>query len=936
MRICLFLIVFVPCGFALGDKSPEEIGKVPTDAFILHDKSLKVEVWATSPMLYNPTGMDIDIHGNIWVSEAINYRTFKNKDNKKFSEGDRVSVIIDSDGDGKADKSQVFVQDKDLVAPLGVAVLDNKIYVSSSPSLLVYTDVNRNMIFDEGDKKEKYLTGFGGFDHDHSLHKMEVGPDGRFYINAGNAGPHIVSDKTGQTFRISSHYKGGSPYNKGGNPTMESDDGRIWNAGFIMSIKEDGTDAKIIGHNFRNPYGHSVDSFGDVWMNDNDDTQSCRTTWIMRYGNLGYTGVEGTESWRAGKRPGQSIRTAHWRQEDPGVIPSGHVYGNASPTGMVYWEVGDGMLLSAEAGQNVIWGYKRVKEGAGFKMTGIPFMSSTGVQNENYVWNEESTETGKWFRPSDIIAGPDGSLYIADWFDGVVGGHQQRDRKAGGTIYRVSPKGAEFKKIKYDFSTLSGSLEALKSPAVHVRYIARKNILKSGNKAVEPLKDLYSEGTKFVKARVLYLLAELKERDFVRKALSEKDSDIKVAAYRALEQNTHDIPALARDALKSDDIALRREVALSLRDLPFSQSKDLILNLIASFDGKDRWFLEAIGQASEGKEAQIGNIIKSAPESWDDRLALILWRLHPEDAVHDFKARATNEGLELAKRKTAIDALAFIKTEDAAGAMLDVYTAVEGDLKAYALWWLNSRKRSYWKKHLSGVDLKKYDDKAVKQKKLLEALFKKPNKKNLDKLLATKSGALTIIELAKAEKLPGKIKDLAKAELLNHKDTAISSLANIYLSTRDMKYDLTSIMSIKGDTDNGKALFYSRAACFTCHKVEEKGGDIGPELTQINTKFDKIGLLDSIVNPSSGILLGFESISVTLKNGSIVSGMLESDKDPLIINNALGQKMEISLKDIAEKNVSGKSIMPEASAIGLSDQDLADLISYLRGVEKSQ
>ena len=135
--------------------------QVPPSAFKLSDDSLKIEVWASTPMLHNPTGMDIDADGNVWLTEAVNYRTFRN-DNLQFEEGDRVSVLIDSDGDGKADKSHVFVQDKDLVAPLGVAVLDNKIYVSCSPSILVYTDNNRNLVFDEGDTKEIFLTGFGG------------------------------------------------------------------------------------------------------------------------------------------------------------------------------------------------------------------------------------------------------------------------------------------------------------------------------------------------------------------------------------------------------------------------------------------------------------------------------------------------------------------------------------------------------------------------------------------------------------------------------------------------------------------------------------------------------------------------------------------------------------------------------------------------------
>ena len=62
----------------------------------------------------------------------------------------------------------------------------------------------------------------------------------------------------------------------------------------------------------------------------------------MEYGNLGFFSRDGKRYWNADRRPGQSIPTAEWRQEDPGVIPSGDVYGGGAPTGIVINE-GDGL-----------------------------------------------------------------------------------------------------------------------------------------------------------------------------------------------------------------------------------------------------------------------------------------------------------------------------------------------------------------------------------------------------------------------------------------------------------------------------------------------------------------------------------------------------------------------------------------------------------------
>lgn len=134
-------------------------------------------LWAESPDLYNPTNMDVDVKGRVWVTEAVNYRGFNNSAEKRlsFEKGDRVMILEDTDGDGISDSSKVFVQDKDLVAPMGIAVIGNKVLVSCAPNLIVYTDENGD---DIPDKKEVFLTGFGGFDHDHSLHSVAAGPDG--------------------------------------------------------------------------------------------------------------------------------------------------------------------------------------------------------------------------------------------------------------------------------------------------------------------------------------------------------------------------------------------------------------------------------------------------------------------------------------------------------------------------------------------------------------------------------------------------------------------------------------------------------------------------------------------------------------------------------------------------------------------------------------
>ena len=155
--------------------------------FKINDSLLEVTLWAETPLLYNPTNFDVDAHGRVWVTEGVNYRRSKTR-----TKGDRVVVLEDTNQDGTADKSTVFVQDPYLVAPMGVGVIDNVVYVSQTPDIIKYTDVNRNLVFDEGGKREVFLTGFIGSNHDHSTHSVIGGPDGKLYFNQGNCGAKIT------------------------------------------------------------------------------------------------------------------------------------------------------------------------------------------------------------------------------------------------------------------------------------------------------------------------------------------------------------------------------------------------------------------------------------------------------------------------------------------------------------------------------------------------------------------------------------------------------------------------------------------------------------------------------------------------------------------------------------------------------------------------
>jgi putative membrane-bound dehydrogenase-like protein len=863
---------------------------VPADHFVVPD-GFEVTLWANSPLFYNPTNMDVDAQGRVWVAEGRNYRIFRNegKGFKQVPEGDRIMVLTDSNGDGKADKSHVFVQDPELIAPLGVAVIDNQVVVSQPPNLLVYTDVNRDSVFDpKVDKKEALLTGFGGQDHDHSLHAVTTGPSGQWYFNAGNAGSHIVTDKDGWTLRVGSVYKGGAPSvtdegpNQGGKPGLKSDDGHIYVGAVVMRVNPDGTGLRVVGHNMRNSYEETVNSFGDVYQNDNDDPPACRTTWLMEYGNLGFASDDGARKWQTERRPGQAAPIAEWRQEDPGTIPAGDVYGNGSPTGICFYEngaLGDdyrGLLLSGEAARNVIFGYLPKPDGAGFTMDRFDFFRSKRA-DEFPEGQGDKASLATQFRPSDVCVGPDGAIYVADWFDPGVGGHSMKDLDHAAAIYRITRKGDNPRPSKYDINTVEGQIASLKSPANNVRDAGFTRLKAAGEKSLSAVKTLLDDPNEYIQARAVWLLAQLGDNGIaeVEKILSHDDAQMRIAAFRALRFVEHKLLEHATTLAKDPSIAVRREVALALRNFSLEDTQDIILTLASQYKGDDRWYLEAIGTASTNKEAAIYSMLDKElgnedPLQWSKAFTKLAWRLHPAASVEGFKARALSVKIPLADRKDALTALGFIPDEAAAMAMVAVAEAGPDDTKTLAQWWLQNRSQHVWKSYASQM----------------KGLNKKPNalKANQDYKVPVDGPEITNL-------------------------------------------DVQEVVALKGDVARGQM---SIARCYMCHQVNGTGVEFGPALDQWGLGRSVEAIATAIIHPNEGIAHGFEGTQYVTKDGHTLQGFTLFAGGSVILKVMGGGEVSFSRNLVKSSEPLEKSLMMSAGQLGLAAQDVADIAAYLK------
>jgi putative membrane-bound dehydrogenase-like protein len=910
---------------------------------------LEATLWAESPMLYNPTNMDVDSKGRIWITEAVNYRNYNN-DSAKFLhhiKGDRIIILEDTDQDGKADSSKVFVQDRDLVSPVGIAVIGNKIIVSCSPNLIVYTDENGD---DKPDKKEILLTGFGGLDHDHSLHAVTAGADGNWYFNVGNAGPHTVTDKSGWTLRSGSIYTGGSPYNNKNEGNRKSDDGKTWVGGMALRISPGGTDLKVLAHNFRNSYEVATDSYGNLWQNDNDDqVVTCRTTWLMEGGNAGFFSSDGTRYWQADQRPGQDMFAAHWHQDDPGIMPAGDCTGAGAPTGIVMNEsdaLGTaylGMLLSADAGRNVIFGYHPAIKQSGYDLGHYEnFITSLADDNESYVWNDsaQNAQKEKWFRPADITIGTDGAIYIADWYDPVVGGHQMKDSAGYGRIYRIAPKNIKLVNPVIDLATTEGQLQALKNPAVNVRNSAFEKLKQQGVAVIDPVKNLLNDKNGFIQARAVWLLSKLGDegRVAVEGLLNNPDEIIRATAFRALRQVANDIIPYAKQLSADPSAFVRREVAVALRDSAFVIKKDIILSIATQFDGNDRWYLETLGSAMDADADVWYNEFKTGKSMAD-----FAWRLHPMNAINDILQRALDSSLPADERKRMLTALAFINDKTAAGAMLAAAKSSIPDVKEQANYWLSFRQSNDWfnlldwsKLTLNTAYERKLAQMKVKRQIILDERQSKDERSWRTGEMARDSvGGQLLIGLMAENKLPAILLPVVQQHIFNNPDLSVRLQAGKYVTRKENNKVLSidSIAQLPANAVAGRSGFQKN--CNNCHRISGIGKDIGPELSGIGKKFDKIGLLDAIINPNAAIVFGYEAWLINTKDGESVYGFLIADnKQSVTIKDISGVKHVIAQDRISSKKKQDGSLMPDPLTMKLSEQDLADIAAFLLSVKK--
>jgi azurin len=377
-------------------------------------KGLKVELFASEkefPELVNPVQMAFDTRGRLWVAAWKNYPHWE----PRTPMDDKLLILEDTNGDGKADKRTVFAGD--LNNPTGFEFYNGGVILAQAPNLVFLKDTNGD---DRYDTKETLLHGFDTADTHHTINSFTFDPGGALYMGEGIFHRSQIESPWAPTTRLVD----------GGVFRFEP---RTWK--FEVYVP----------HNFPNPHGHVFDQWG---RNILFDATGGQPFYGPSFSTKKY--FPAAESNRA-PRPG-AVRTRPVAAAE--ILSSRHFPDEMQGNIVVLNVIGFRGLLN----------YKLSEDGAGLKW----------VEAEPILHSADEN-----FRPVDAEVGADGALYVADWHNPIIGHmqHNLRDKsrdRLHGRIYRITAPGRPLVKP----AAMAGQpvprlLDLLKEPEDRVRYRAK-------------------------------------------------------------------------------------------------------------------------------------------------------------------------------------------------------------------------------------------------------------------------------------------------------------------------------------------------------------------------------------------------------------------------------------------------------------------------------
>src|SRR5215208_2550165 len=421
LRLTFIAALILPAGaFAQADaKVPDPDPELERKSFIVPD-GFEVNLFAADPLLAKPIQMNFDPQGRLWVASSEVYPQIK----PGQVANDKVIVLEDTDGDGKADRTTVFADG--LLIPTGVEPGDGGAYVANSTELV---HLSASQPGQKADKRRVVLSGFGTEDTHHIIHTFRWGPDGCLYFN--------------QSIYIHSHVE--TPHG-----VKHLIGGGIWR------FRPETMEMDVLVRGFVNSWGHHFDRWGQSLITDGAFGEG------VNHGVPGayFVTAVGATRLMKGLNPGSP---KHCGLE---VVSGRHLPDD--------WQ---GDALTNDFRGHRVCRFKLGEDGSTF---------TSREQVEVIKTNHPA------FRPIDVKMGPDGAIYIADWYNpiiqhGEVDFRDPRRDHVHGRIWRVTAKGRPLvKKPDLVGAKTAELLDRLKDPEDWTRHNAKRVLKERGGKEVIP------------------------------------------------------------------------------------------------------------------------------------------------------------------------------------------------------------------------------------------------------------------------------------------------------------------------------------------------------------------------------------------------------------------------------------------------------------------
>jgi putative membrane-bound dehydrogenase-like protein len=891
-----------PAGQDYSSELPRIPPKEPAEALktVKVRPGFRVELVAAEPLIRSPVALDFDEDGRLFVVEYPEY----NQDLAKVKNLGRVRMLEDTDGDGRFDKATTVV-DK-LNAPTAVACYGGGLYVGAVPDILYCKGGTRRPVYT-------------GFDRDLAgeamLNSLRWGLDNRFHMSTSLAGGNVRLADRKDVKPVSVRNRGFlfdprtgwfELTSCGGQHGMCLDD---WGRKFVCSNSEPLNLVMYDGRYLdRNPFLAAPRADVNI-APDGANTKLKR--------------LSPPEPWRV-------LRTRlRWQGVVPGPKEGGQATGFfTSATGVTVYR-GDawpakyrGSILVGEVASNLVYR-------AELRPKGVGLVAKRADPDAEFLASSDI-----WFRPVQFANGPDGCLYVLDFYRELIETvvsippeiTKHLDPASGmdrGRIYRIVPEGFKQPPIpKLSKATTAELVALLEHPNGWHRDTASRLLYQRQDRAAVPeLKKLAAESNSPLgRMHALYALSGLQALEVaqVSQALKDPEPRVREHAIRLAEAFVSNADVQKRyDQLTDDpDLLVRYQLAFSLGQLPGAGPNRSLAKLLVR-DGADPWFRLAILSSLNGRAGDVFSLLAA-----------------------DREYRKTAPGRSFLEAVGTLIGAANRKPEVAA-----VVRAVES-LPAHEAALARGLVRSLMSR---GNPLDKVGGKtgAVVADMLKEARQVAADEKRGVAQRVSAIRTLRMVPFAEVRPLFGELLKLRQPPQVqtaalqalahfNHPDATIRKRAgqlfarSKFARRQDVVAAYQKALELKGDAARGKALF--KTVCSACHRLEGVGTSVGADITSIRDRGNPTILLN-ILDPNREVLPKFLSYVLVTDTGRAITGMIvDESATSVTIRRVDGTSETVLRVHIEELRSTGMSFMPEGLEKQVDLQGMAELLAYLNAI----